>query len=110
MKDFQPKDRVHWTLNGESIPGTVIRRTKTRVYVRRDSYDFQQSTFDHDQSCLNPFANPSDYCIVKGDLDGPVLCFTLRSNEQWVMQGHKVPMSGNRLKIGWKACPKPQRQ
>ena len=69
MKDFQLNDRVHWTLNGEHIPGTVIKRTKTRVYVRRDNYDFQQSMFDHDQACLNPFAEPAAYCVIKGDLD-----------------------------------------
>ena len=106
MKDFQIKDRVHWTRNGNTTPGTVIRRTKTRVYVRRDTYDFQQSYFEHDQACLNPDAAPAAYCVIKGDLNGPVLCFTLRSNEQWILQGHKVPMSGNRLKSGWKACPK----
>lgn len=110
MKDFQLNDRVHWTLNGEHIPGTVIKRTKTRVYVRRDSYDFQESMFDHDQSCLNPFAEPAAYCVIKGDLDGPVLCFTSRGNDQWILMGHKVQMGGNRLKSGWKACPKPQRQ
>ena len=48
MKDFQLNDRVHWTLNGEHVPGTVIKRTKTRVYVRRDTYDFQQSMFHFD--------------------------------------------------------------
>ena len=105
MKDFQVKDRVHWTRNKETIPGTVIKRTKTRVYVRRDSYDYQQWTFEHDQSCLNPMANPADYCVVKADPDGAVLCFTLRNNDQWILMGHKVPMSGNRLKIGWKCLP-----
>ena len=99
MKNFQVKDRVHWTRNKETIPGTVIKRTKTRVYVRRDSYDYQRWTFEHEQSC------PADYCVVKADPDGPVLCFTLRSNDQWILMGHKVPMSGNRLKIGWKCLP-----
>ena len=91
MKDFQLNDRVHWTLHGEHIPGTV-KRTKARVYVRRDAYDFQESIFDHDQSWLNPFAEPSDYCVVKGDPDGLVHCFTSRGNDQWILMGHKTVM------------------
>ena len=53
------------------------------------AYDFQESMFNHDQSCLNPFAEQAAYCVIKGDLDGPVLCFTSRGNDQWILMGHK---------------------
>ena len=100
MKDFQLNDRVHWTRNGNTTPGTVIRRTKTRTYVRRDKFTVQQ------RLCDPVPVTTRDYVCHEDPL-GPVLVFTLRGNDQWILQGHKVPMGGNRLKIGWKACSKP---
>ena len=99
MKDFKLQDRVCWTINGNVTPGTVIRRTKTRAFVRRDRFTVQE------RLCDPVPVKTRDY-ICHEDPQGPVITFTLRQGGQWILQGHNQHRSGNRLSTGWRACVK----
>lgn len=41
--DFQVGDGVHWSFNGDSYPGTVVRVTPNIVEVRPDRYQVKES-------------------------------------------------------------------